>query len=187
MIHLGATSVPEHTNTWSISMNATYGYLPSGTALPPTTAWAPGAKTRALIPSARRQARSRFIPAGTLATPRTCALGAAQRGRLLQRDLRALGAARLGRRRRARRGGATGVGRDRVGRVGADPLAQKRVAEAAVDAGLAGPRAALAPARVAREAEAAGAVGHEQRAARVALAGVDAALREARADHRGLV
>src|SRR4051794_11694450 len=150
-IQVGATSVPVHRKAWSISTYATYGYLPSGTGLPPTTAWALGANTRALIPSARRQARSRFMPASTLAAPRTCALGAAE----------------------------CSLRRDRAGRVGADPLAQRRVADAAVDAGLAGTRATVTPARVARQAQRAGGGRHEQRPARVALAGVDAAVGEA--------
>src|SRR3954451_5702168 len=63
-----------------------------------------------------------------------------------------------------------------------DPLAQRRVADARVDARLVWPRAALAEARRADDAPAA-----EHRAARVALAGVRAALREAGADHGACV
>ena len=60
----------------------------------------------------------------------------------------------------------------------ADPLAQLGVADAGVDAGLTGPRAALAEARGADDAALAGRGRAVHRAAGVALAGVDAALRD---------
>src|SRR4051794_14925030 len=73
---------------------------------------------------------------------------------------------------------------DGGGGLRADPLAQRRVADAGVDAGEAGLGAALAEARGADNAQRA-VDGAEHRAAGVALAGVGAALRVARADHRG--
>src|SRR5689334_19077493 len=60
---------------------------------------------------------------------------------------------------------------DAVGRLLADPLAQRVVADPRVDAGLVGPRAAVAVARRAHDAQRAGGVAAEHRAARVALAG----------------
>src|SRR4051812_50189138 len=37
---VGVTSVPEHRKAWPMSMEVTYGYLPAGASVPPTTAWA---------------------------------------------------------------------------------------------------------------------------------------------------
>src|SRR5918992_4161293 len=93
-----------------------------------------------------------------------------RRGRRLRR-LQVLAAARAAR---------AGAGRDRTRRDGADPLAQRGVGEAAVDAGVARLGATAAVARVADEAEVGAGPRDEQRPTGVALAGVHAALREAR-------
>src|SRR3954454_25001112 len=73
---------------------------------------------------------------------------------------------------------------DARGRLRADPLAQRSVADPRVDARLARLRAALAERGRADDAQRAGRRVAEHRSAGVALAGVDAALREAGADHR---
>src|SRR3954463_14796226 len=73
---------------------------------------------------------------------------------------------------------------DARGRLRPDPLAWRSIRHARVDARLAGPRTAFAEARRPDNAQAAGPADAEHRTAGVALAGVDAALREARADHR---
>src|SRR5918992_1622431 len=72
---------------------------------------------------------------------------------------------------------------DAVRRVRADPLAQLGVADAGVDARLAGTGTALAPAGGPDQPQLARGGAAEHRPAGVALAGVDAALGEAGADH----
>src|SRR5438046_1453334 len=80
---------------------------------------------------------------------------------------------------RGRRLGCERLGNDRV-----DEAADRALGEARVDARLAGLRAAVAEARRGDEAQLPAALGDHQRTARVALAGVGAALRVAGAEHR---
>src|SRR5690349_24548408 len=67
---VGVTSVPEHRKASSIVISATKGYLPAGTSVPPTTAWADETGTALMAIVARRVRRRIRLP--TNESPGSC-------------------------------------------------------------------------------------------------------------------